>query len=230
MSYEIVANQELIKWCDEQTEMGNKLAIRWEGGGDSGWAYFTINGEQVDHVKETDHITKLLDLMYDCLDYGSWAGEFSADGEATYDPKQKAFVGVDYYCEDDDYNWKCQIEIRVPKSLWFDSLEYMIEDEDVKVSTAFTVRNGFLTPEHEIVTEILNEKLAEAVQEEITKFQDAPGTPEYRSMWEDDAITRSLFKEDGDDLVYILDEINIGTYESQEKDIVLQLQPEEYED
>ena len=70
------------EWCDQQVAEGKELTLRWEGGGDSGWVYFELDGSQV----ENEYTEKLVDYCYDVLDYGSWAGEFDATGEATYNP------------------------------------------------------------------------------------------------------------------------------------------------
>ena len=51
------------------------------------------------------------------LDYGSWAGDFSANGEAVYDSKEKAFVGTDYYSETESVPVKVSIPINIPKDL-----------------------------------------------------------------------------------------------------------------
>ena len=79
--------EDVIKWCDKKTTEGSKIAICWEGGGDSGWVYMEVDGAQ-----STDPEAEwLVDRMYSVLDYGSWAGEFNASGRAEYDIKTKIF-------------------------------------------------------------------------------------------------------------------------------------------
>ena len=72
--------QGLIEWLDEQADLGKDVMLKWEGGNDSGWAYFELDGETI----ENEHTDRLVNWMYDHLDYGSWAGDFSAQGEAVY--------------------------------------------------------------------------------------------------------------------------------------------------
>lgn len=48
---------------------------------------FEIDGEKEDN----EFTNTLVDLMYDELDYGSWAGEFSASGTAILQPRNKVF-------------------------------------------------------------------------------------------------------------------------------------------
>lgn len=226
MSETIKTTKELIKWCDDQVAAGKELSMGWEGGGDSGWCWFEIDGVKLNDG-EHEEADQLVELMYDELDYGGWAGEFSANGEATYDPKQKAFVGTDYYGEDDTHYQECEIEIRVPKHLWFDSLEYNMEDEEVTVQVAFIIRNGFLTQEHWDASEYIAESISIDANEIVNKYTSSKDAKEYRSVWQNDRIQRSDFKEDGDDLVYTIEELNIGVYDSTDKDIYLQLQSED---
>lgn len=224
MSQKVKTPSNLIEWCDQQVAEGKTLGIGWEGGGDSGWCWFTIDGQQVADAKETPQIRELLDLMYETLDYGSWAGEFSASGEAVYDPKQKAFVGTDYYSENQTEHWDCDVQIIIPKDLWFDAIEYNIEDESARVDFAFVIRNGFLSPKHDEVADQIKESLNDAVDAEVTKFCADENTGEYQSIWQSDRIVRSDFREEGDNLVYSIEEVSMTTSDTDEKDIFLTLE------
>lgn len=231
MSQKLIATSDLIKWCDEQVAAGKELALGWEGGGDSGWCFFKIDGEQITDSAETDEIRDLTDRMYDHLDYGSWAGEFSASGEAIYDPKQKAFVGTDHYSEDETYNFEYPIKITVPKSLWFEALEYNMEGEDPNIDVAFTLRNGFLTDLHTEAAEQVQKQLEEQVEKAIRAYNQMEDATEYHNIWQNERYTRSDFKEEGDNLVITIEELNIGTSSTEEKDIYLELitQEDEYD-
>lgn len=227
MAQKLMTKKSLVQWCDEQVAQGKNIGIGWEGGGDSGWCYFTIDGRQVENTKQTPEMEELVDLMYDHLDYGSWAGEFNATGEAEYDPKQKAFVGTDYYSEDDTHYQECEIPIRVPKHLWFDSLEYNMESEEIDVQVAFIIRNGFLTQEHHDAADYIAESIAIDANEVVNKYTSQDNAQEYRSVWQNDRIQRSAFQEDGDFLVYTIEELNIGIEDSNEKLIYLELETED---
>jgi hypothetical protein len=230
MSQKVVATSDLIKWCDDQVAQGKELKLAWEGGGDSGWVYFKIDDEQVSDSAENDEISNLIDRMYDQLDYGSWAGEFHANGEAAYNANEKAFVGTDYYSEDETIMHECNIKITVPKSLWFDAIEYNIEQDEPMIDVAFVIRNGFLTDEHARVAEQIKECLEEQVQEAIADYQKQPDSTEYRNVWQNERFERNQFKEEGDNLVVIIDQLAIGTYTSDDKDVYLELitQEDEY--
>ena len=228
MSKTIKTTKELIKWCDDQVAAGKELSMGWEGGGDSGWCWFEIDGVKLNDG-EHDEADQLVELMYDELDYGSWAGEFNASGEAEYDPKQKAFVGTDYYGEDDTHYEPCEIKIRVPKHLWFDSVEYNMEDESVVVQFAFIIRNGFQTQEHWDEAEIIAEGIAIDANNIINDYTSRDTALHYRNVWQNDQIQRSEFKEQDDYLVYTITELNIGVYTSEEKLIYLELQSDDYD-
>lgn len=231
MAQQVVATSDLIKWCDDQVDKGHQLSIGWEGGGDSGWVFFKIDGEQVSESAETPQIEELISRMYDQLDYGSWAGEFSASGEAVYNTVEKAFVGIDSYSEDETYAYKYPIKITIPKKLWFDAIEYNIEQEEPIIDdVAFIIRNGFLTDEHTAVAQQIKESLDDQVEAAIAAYQKLPDATEYRNIWQNERIERSEFKEEGDNLVATIEELSIGTYKSDEKDIYLELitQEDEY--
>jgi len=223
MSQKVVATSDLIKWCDDQVASGHKLALAWDGGGDNGWCFFKIDDEQVTDEAETDEIRELTHQMYDCLDYGSWAGEFTANGEAVYDSDKKAFVGIDYYSEDNEKDQKCEIKITVPKSLWFNFIEYNMEDENPTIQVVFVIRNGFLTEKHKEIAEQVKTQIDNVVQDEIEKFINDDDNEGYRSVWQNEQIARSEFKEEGDNLVYIIEQLSIGTTVSNDKIIFLEL-------
>jgi hypothetical protein len=224
MSQELITKSELIKWCDQQVKEGKELKIHWEGGGDSGWLYFTIDGETISDKSDCPReVEELIELMDDSLDYGSWAGEFSASGEAIYDEKTKSFEGTDYYGEDDTHYQECDIEIKVPKHLWFDAIEYNIEDESINVDVAFIIRNGFLTEEHDKIADEIKEIINIGANETINDYLQLENALEFRSIWQNDRIDRSSFKEEGDNLVYSIQEIHIGIHNTNDRGICLQL-------
>jgi hypothetical protein len=212
---------EIINYLDTLVSEGNKISIGWDGGGDSGWCWFAINDKQVSESSENNYIRTLLDYMYSELDYGSWAGEFHASGEAIYSVEEKAFVGIDHYSEDSNVDCPCSIKICIPKDLWFDSIEINIEDDDPIVNAAFHIRNGFLSKEH---TEFISKfvvNLKEKVEVIINEYTSNPENDEYRSIFENFTIDHNEFEEQGDFLVFELDNLSIGTYQNFPKTICL---------
>lgn len=230
MAQKLKTKLSLIEWCDQQVAEGKELSIHWEGGGDSGWVYFQIDGKQIADSEENSQIRELIDLMYDTLDYGSWAGEFTADGQAVYNPTEKAFVGTDYYGEDETDYHTCEIKISIPKDLWFDAVEYNIEGEEAVVEIAFIIRNGFLTDKHEAEAKRIMEELSDAVDAEISKYTSNPDSMDYQNVWQNIRIQRSEFIEEGDMLVYTIEELNMGVRTTEEKDVYLKLTTEEDEE
>lgn len=230
MAQKLKTQLSLIEWCDQQVKEGKELAIGWEGGGDSGWCWFEIDGEQVPDTRENSYIQKLINAMYDQLDYGSWAGEFSASGNAVYNPEEKAFVGTDYYTEDETEPYACNIEVRVSKKLWFDHMEINLEGEGTDADAVFQVRNGFTTEEHEEYLEQFKQDFGSKIEEVVNQFCNDPETGEYRSIWQNWQLTRDEFTETGDDLVYTILILDIGTCSVDNKDIYLQLEHVNTED
>ena len=186
--------------------------------GDSGWVYFEVDGEQEDN----EYTRTLIDHCYDQLDYGSWAGEFSASGEAIYDAKENAFVGTDYYSEDVTEDITVNHKIVIPKKLWFDQLQINIEEEN-SANVQLTLKNGFLIPEHQENSDRITEELNTMVSKTLSDFENETGQ-DTRATWFDVTYQRSEFTEDGDNLVVVIETYPIGTYDTDEKDIILPLE------
>lgn len=202
----------LVEWCDQQVAEGHELSITWDGGGDSGWAEFKLDGSEYND----EYTEELVGYMYDELDYGSWAGEFTATGTAIYNSETKCFEGVDNYSEDKTINWDTDIKIRVPKTIWFDILRINIEDEEITVR--FHIKNGYLSDEHAELEEKIQTYIREEVDKEKDKFSEMYA---FRSLWENIDANGSEFIEDGDDLIFTIKSLDMGTYSEIETDIVL---------
>jgi hypothetical protein len=216
-----VTKEEIIKWLDEQVAEGKEVSMGWEGGGDSGWVYFEVDGEKVDN----DFTHALVNHMYDYLDYGSWAGEFSASGKAVYNPENKCFEGTDYYSEDSSVNYPCSIVLKIPDDVWFDRIEWSAEgetEEKVYVDVELIVRNGFKTDRHEEIETMLKKSFDDQLDKVVDRFINA-GEMEYRNVWDNGSIENPQFTKKNNKLVHTIPSISIGTCESQDKDICLNL-------
>jgi hypothetical protein len=197
------------------TGKGHKLSITWDGGGDSGWCEFLVDDESY----SDEYSERLLEHMYATLDYGSWAGEFQASGEAVYSLEEKAFVGEDNYTEDSTISWKVDAEIRIPKYIWFDQFHFSIDGYDSpEADFDFFIKNGFRSPDHDKILEDLNSKMNEVIDDAIEGFS---MTYEFRSLYENESIPRSEFVEDGDDIVYKVEHLEMGTTDGSDREIYL---------
>ena len=214
---EIISLQDIIAWCDKQVQEGRLLELCWEGGGDSGWVFFELDGESADG----EEISTLVDMMYKELDYGSWAGEYSANGRAEYNTETKCFEGIDYYSEDDwdTLNLSEPIQVFIPKSLGFDSLEYNVTgngDEDLTVDVAFNIINGFITPELRILEEEISEHVTTKISEAFAKI-------DVNYFNEHEMIDRITMDAKNDSLVFEITKVEYSTYETSENDVCLDL-------
>jgi len=223
-----MTKQTLLSWCDQQVKDGKELKLVWDGGGDSGWVHFELDGDSYDD----EHTEKLIDYMYNKLDYGSWAGEFQANGEAIYNAEEQAFVGTDYYSETADMEYDVNIPIPVPKHLWFDQLNIHIEvnyDDTPECQVEFTIKNGFLTEEHQKLEKQINDYLVEKMTEAIVKFEQEEEVG-FESIWDDVIITHSEFAEESEDSkIAYLKEIDFRYPDGDEKEIYLDLKTIEIE-
>jgi hypothetical protein len=225
MAEQLKVKHSVLEWCNKQVDEGNELKICWSGGGDSGWAHFQIDGEDVDN----EYTEYLVDRMYEVLDYGSWAGEFNAEGEAVYNKEKQAFVGIDDYSEDETMSHGCNIVIQLPKDLWHDNLSISIEGEDgdrTRIEARFGIKNGFLSDYHTAFISGLEDKMEQEVDAVIEDFIQN-SAKDYRSIWE----TINLEPKDGvikeDFLEYTIDTLDIGTRSSDEKDVYLEITPDD---
>jgi hypothetical protein len=224
-----MTKQTLISWCDQQVKDGNELKLLWDGGNDSGWVYFQLNDEDL----ENEYTEVLVQYMYDHLSYGSWAGDFSANGEAIYSVEDQAFVGTDYYCETNSMGYDVNIPIALPKHLWFDQLHIHIEvnnDETPDCQVEFTVKNGFLTSEHQELEKQITDHLTERMVKAIEKFEEEEEVG-FESIWEDVRLTPADFTEESSDSrVGYVGELEFRYPDGQEKEIYLDLKTIEIDD
>ena len=212
--------QDVINWCDEESEKGHEIVLKWEGGGDSGWVYLEVDGESFD-----SEITRwLIDKMYDTLDYGSWAGEYSANGEAVYNSDTKEFEGTDYFSIEDDLTFspKNSFKVRVPKKCNFDSIVLNCEGEAYEFLYEISLRNGFVTSELTTVMdsqiELLN-NWSEEVLEELMGCENNDIVSGYETY----ELPRDDFEEDGDDYVYEISGFTYRIYDTSETGICINL-------
>jgi hypothetical protein len=210
--------QELLDWCDKKAAEGKQLDIVWDGGGDSGWVHFEIDEEDCTEPEAEE----LVDMMYDLLDYGSWAGEFFASGTATYDAETKTFEGIDSYSETEGTSCEAEIVIRVPKSLPFTMLNIRTQDENVDVDANFFITNGFVHPDYTKIQNELNESLQSEFSEAIDKDLDKT-SQEFDSCWHNYEIPREQFEVDGDDLVHTIKQVHYTFHCHTDRDMSINL-------
>jgi hypothetical protein len=227
---ELIVPKDVINWCNQQVDEGKELKFTWEGGGDSGWANLVVDDNNIEVVGYSD---VLLEGIYEELDYGSWAGEFYASGEAIYSKEEQAFIGIDDYSEDGNEAHECNIVFRIPEHLWYDSIQIRIECndgdnvDDETVSVRFIIKNGFITDEHVSLATLLEKQLLEEIREEVKVFEEYN---EFRSIWQ----SNSFNIEDGEKvpgfIQHKITSINMGTLTTDEKSICLQLIQQDEQD
>jgi hypothetical protein len=210
-----------LTWLEEHDKESRDLVIKWDGGGDSGWVYFEIDGESV----ENEYTEAFVNYMYNHLDYGSWAGEFQANGEAVYNHATRTFEGTDYYSEDGHAQIEANIKISIPKDFWFDTFHLEVEcynDETPNVAASFIIKNGFLTDKHLDFCSNLQEELQEYF-DDLFQSQEMADNYEFRGCTDSWILERKDAVEEGDMLVFHITNVEIQTMDSSEKDIVLEI-------
>ena len=216
-------------WAKELHEKGQILKLLWDGGNDSGWVHFQIDDEEA----ETPETEFLVNKCYDLLDYGSWAGEFNASGEAVYDPKQEAFVGTDDYSTDESYYLPEEEQpiIRVPARINFSAIE-IESDRESEAVVFIHQRHGFKTAEYAEVEKAIGQYVDKHGEKIVTEYQEAQTGDEYDHSYNSVTLRREEFtlSEDGSEYVARWNHFSIQKSEVDVKSICLSLNQEEEED
>ena len=190
---------------------GKEIKVTWEGGNDSGGYNLFIDGVEVYYGDAVyDEIVE--DIISDAVDYGSWAGDYSADGSVHYDADQGAFIGEGKETESESATLEdISIEIRIPKALNFDAFEIITQGthcwEELSIDCKFVISNGPVFPEHGEVEDNMNYYVMESVTH-ILETDEACKDEEIGWVSNDWYISIGEFKEDGDELVHVIDNID----------------------
>lgn len=216
-------------WAKKLHEEGKELKLLWDGGGDSGWVHFEIDGQDASGPE----IEFLIDWCYNVLDYGSWAGEFSAAGEAAYDPETESFEGVDWYSSEEScsVNDEDAITIKIPTAIKVDGLEINMEtdDEEPLIYVAIKVTNGFKTPAHTEAEEEIHANIEHQYNAILRKYN--TGEKKYTAAWNNEIFSKSdmTLSEDGQHWIVKWDDLSITEWYEEDKEIVLNLKDDEDE-
>lgn len=206
--------KDLKERLDELVKEGKEIRVIWDGGNDSGTITVYVGGVGLDYGAELE--SEISGVIDGALDYGSWAGDFSASGEVTYDSEQGAFVGDGYETISDYTCTDCEIEVRVPKALNFDSITIEStgdwEYDPIHITCRFNISNGPVFEEHIDLQREIEESIEHAVTSEISKLNCTVG-----SVYNDWVINRDEMKEVGDDLVYVIDSLGYEDKVTNEK-------------
>ena len=213
--------EDVIKWCDEQSQNGKEVAICWEGGGDSGWVYMEVDGEQAS-AEEADW---LIERMCDILDYGSWAGEFSASGKAVYDSETKVFEGDDIYSEDSteeiELNEDQIIKIKIPRKYFLEGLRVEFDNilDGGEVSITPVVRNGIINSELVDLCKSMEKEIEDKAVEILRKITSS----DYSGWQTEDFTIAELEDEDPENYVMNITRLEYVGYTEEIRGIIVDL-------
>lgn len=201
--------------CDELTRDGKELSVTWEGGNDSGWFELELNGEKLENPSPLEE--DILQFVADHMGYGSFAGDYTTDGTLSYDPEEKCFSGLDSFTTTDQGRNFCSIEVRIPESIWFDSLKLFVNTEggfeDIETSVSLQILNGphpddfdemKLQMEANINTQFCN------VISHIENFSE---------IWEEYILPRAQFEYKDGFLHYCISEFSYSVNETEDNEI-----------
>lgn len=227
-AFELLSEAEKItrarQWCEAELAEGREVRIEWDGGNDSGCVNWRGDSD------ENEITDFLVDAVYDELDYGSWAGDFSASGHMEYDSDQQAFVGTDYYSEDDYLDLDKKAVLLIPKKYYFDQISYQVTDydsgADCNVEFTVNVTQGFIDPELENELKLKADVLKNFIDDQVKSLD--LGDREYLGIDSSESVNHDSLEVDGDYLVLELD-IYMRVESGEDRDVVLNLKDEDDE-
>jgi hypothetical protein len=189
---------------------GKEIKVTWEGGNDSGGYNLFVDGDQVNYGDA--FFGEVIDFVSDTIDYGSWSGDYFADGAVYYNKDEGSFIGEG---KDTTSDGGClegiSIEIRVPKYLNFDSIEIHTEGthcwDELDASFRFEIANGPVFKEHSEIEKSMESYILESIIDTL-ETDDACKDEEIGWVYNDWSIPREKFEEVGDSLVFIIDSLD----------------------
>jgi hypothetical protein len=202
----------LRQTLDSLAAEGKEIKVTWEGGNDSGGLDLFIDGNKVDYYSPV--YDEIVDPIADHIDYGSWAGDYFADGTVYYNSDEGAFIGEGKETSSDGSSISnISIEIRVPKILNFDRVEINTEGthcwDELNTTFKFVVVNGPVFQEHLEIESAMESHVRESVVHILETHEECKDE-EIGWVYNDWSIRRELFIEDGEDLVYVMDELDFS--------------------
>jgi hypothetical protein len=206
------------------SEGGKEVKITWEGGNDEGSFSLYVDEKEVSvDWNKRDGSYDLIDYVAEEIGYGSFAGDFSSNGEVIYDIEKGAFIGNDYYEEQQEFTYKFRkpLIFTIPKDLWFDTIEVDMSgyDDDIDASVRLSITNGPVVQEH-IDFESKSVKALREIPKQL--FEDVD---EVRDLWiSESPVKREDLSVDEDGNSYhAITELIYSKYVEDDKEINIQL-------
>lgn len=169
--------QTLRQWLDDLEAQGKEVKVTWEGGNDDGAFHAFIDDEEIDTDGSNNIGGKLIDIVADEIAYGSFAGDYSTNGELIYADGE--MTGIDNYsCSEQgcvELEKSKYIKIEIPEYIWFDTINISTEghtDDGVQASFNFNITNGPVVEEHALLEDELADKISEAVTDRLNSVQE----------------------------------------------------------
>ena len=206
------------------SEGAKEIRVVWEGGNDEGSFYLYVDEKEVDvDYTKNNGTYDLIDYIAGEIGYGSFAGDFSTNGEVIYDIEKSAFIGDDSYEEQQEFTYKLRkpLVLTIPKDLWFDTVEIDMSgyDDDIDVTVRLSVTNGPVVQEH---LEFESNSVTALKEIASQLFDDVD---EVRDLWTNEVpVKREDLSVDKDGNPYhAVTNIIYSKYVGEDKEIVIQL-------
>lgn len=203
-----VSNQDMRDWLSQYK--GKRVSMRWDGGGDSGWGEFLIEG---DEISETDVSEKLVEKLLDHMGYESFNGDPQVSGEIYYHESTESFTGDATESYDEWETVKVDLLITVPDHIWFDRVVIAVSFDDVSVRLEVT--HGPISQDHSD----MEHNLVNSVKAQLEdKLDDRSDRASFREVFE-----RAAGKIRAKNLVFKIAEVEVENHVEDNKDFEISL-------
>ena len=216
--------QTLREILDAIESQGKEIKFTWEGGNDDGSFHMSIDDDQIQNSEEYPWVEKVMDLIVDELDYGSFAGDFNTNGDLIYSDGH--FTGTDFNSTTEgdllELSEDEQIRIEIPDYLWFDRLEINSEgylENDLNVTVDFKITNGPIVDHHVEKEDDIRNFLTDSIFDLLNKVPNVDITYVYNE-WSFD-FSEGVVEDDK--RVFYIDEIQYSHELEETKDIDVEI-------
>lgn len=219
---------DLKEFLDSFIEKHGSFSISWDGGNDEGSFFINSSDGQL-HYYESPELSRLVQIVAEKIGYGSFAGDFHAYGEVSYDKEKKILKGEDSYTCSDHKTLTFDkdipvIRLEIPEHLWFEKVSISTRmEEDLDFN--FTIE-GPVSEMHIDFEEYIKDHLTKEYKERLYLY--SKHKSEYRDLyfgWDEIEYQFNDFKLDKKKKVRYVDikSMSVSFEEESESVVIIEL-------
>jgi hypothetical protein len=208
------------------SEGAKEIRITWDGGNDEGIYNLYVDDKEIYLNWEIRNgAYDLVEYIGDEIGYGSFAGDYHANGEVIYNVEEGAFMGQDdcEALEDFIYEFDKPLVFTILKDLWFDNVVVDLSgyQDDFDLSVRLSIANGPVFQEHLDFESNAVEVITKAIEKHLFDNVDLDNVSDF---WFSQEFSRDSLGVDSDgNFLLAITEIEFNKYVGDVKDVFIQL-------